>query len=165
MTIQYTITLDDLIAFNIYVAAPMLKRSMLNSLIGAILVFVVTVYVNFDFWLFATIWLVLVFVYAKFGTIYFFKRRAAKLLNDSVVLGEHTLIIDDAGIQDIQKLGKEELNWSGVQKIEDDENYIYIFIGQIRAYVIPKRCFAYPDQADAFCIKAIALWKGVEPKP
>ena len=162
MSIHYTLTLDDLIAFNRNVAAPILKRSKITFLIPLTLLYISLIYINgSDILPIATMVYIAMLVYIKWGMPKIYEYRVAKLLDNDVALGDHTFIINDKGINDIQKEGQVESAWSSIERIDQDAQYIFLFQSQIRAYVIPKNAFATPDEATTFYEKAVELWTAV----
>ena len=64
-------------------------------------------------------------------------------------LGSHKMAIDDVGLVETTPVGQSRTAWSGVDRVEQDTGYIYIYTAPTRAHVIPKRAFAQSD-ADGF---------------
>lgn len=71
---------------------------------------------------------------------------------------EHTLEISEIGIIDTTYINENRYIWNGINKISDNDNYIFIFIGEVQAYVIPKRAFNSDADASEFCSKARLYW-------
>ena len=81
------------------------------------------------------------------------KRNARKTYAGSQgkgILGEHTILIDPEGVTERSVVGESRTAWSGVERVDDDNQNIYLFVGPVQAHVIPKRAFENSDDADAF---------------
>lgn len=81
------------------------------------------------------------------------KRNARKMYSESAskdLLGEHTMVIDAEGVSETSAVGESKIAWSGVERIEDDGNSVYFYIGPVQAYVIPKRAFRTREDEQAF---------------
>jgi hypothetical protein len=55
------------------------------------------------------------------------------------ILGEKTYILSDDGFKQISEHGESFIKWIGIKSLEENENYLYVFVDKIAAYVIPKR--------------------------
>jgi len=66
------------------------------------------------------------------------------------ILGAHTIIVDAEAVTERSAVGESRIAWSGLERIEDDGDYIYLYIGPLQAYVIPKRAFRTADDQEAF---------------
>lgn len=81
------------------------------------------------------------------------KRNARKMYSESAskgLLGEHTMVIDAEGVSERSAVGESKIAWSGIERIEDDGKSIYLYIGPVQAYVIPKRAFRTREDEEAF---------------
>jgi hypothetical protein len=209
MTIQYTITLEDLIAFNNYVSAksphlkgylliwsisllPIIlvnyKNEILSTLfeigfitIGGIGIVLASRYHN-KILIKNGIILSLVVVSIIMGSVTYgspsilpvilvpllftglsalISRRINKYYysgkND--MIGLQTLTIDEDGIHGKSEYSEARYKWSIVDSIEQNEKYIFIFLGKLKAYNIPKTAFTSLNQAGAFYKKAVELWQ------
>ena len=65
-------------------------------------------------------------------------------------LGTHTLKLDDYGVTERTLVGESKSLWAGIEKIEEDAEYIYIYTAPGAAHVVPRRAFKTPDDANAF---------------
>lgn len=52
--------------------------------------------------------------------------------------GEYRIWADDAGVHQISPRGRSDASWADVQRVEDDDEHVYLFTGDIEAYVIPR---------------------------
>ena len=65
-------------------------------------------------------------------------------------LGRHRLVLGEDGLTESTAVGESRTSWSGVDRVEQSADYIYIYTSPAAAHVIPKRAFPTPEQADAF---------------
>ncbi|MDL4842269.1 YcxB family protein [Aquibacillus rhizosphaerae] len=152
MEINYTLTKDDYINFNLYhakhsksiqktlfylrVTAPILYLGL-----AAVFSFITEIPILVTLVPFIVISILWVVFYPRlfYGTI---KRNAYKMIKESEndsLLGKHQMKVDEAGIIDKTTNGQTSVNWSGVVNFAEEKDYYFIYIGSINAYIIPKR--------------------------
>ena len=76
-----------------------------------------------------------------------------KLLNEGKnrsTVGRQKIILTEENIIGVNDVGELRTQWSGIEKIEETKDYIYIYLGVILAYIIPKRAFSEPEKAQEF---------------
>jgi len=89
-----------------------------------------------------------------------FKSRVLSLVdNKPGLLGEHTIILSDEGIIESTSVNKGVNSWEGIRGVEQNEGYIFIFLNQMMAHIIPKRAFVNPEIADHFFEEAQNRWQ------
>lgn len=67
--------------------------------------------------------------------------KAKKVIEDgdnSGIIGQHKLIINDEGILQIKPDSEQKIKWRGIKKVEDLENYYFLYTSSISAIIIPK---------------------------
>ncbi|WP_235674879.1 MULTISPECIES: YcxB family protein [Bacillus cereus group] len=165
MQIEYTLTEQDFIAFNLHYArhSKTVKRSLVfQHYIVASIFFAVPLSVFFIgppgqvytglpviFLLAGVIWILF---YPK----YFYnhiKRNLEKMIREgsySNLLGKHNLQITDEGIIETNSGGETKRNWKGIEKIEENEAYIFIYVGSMSANIVPKTAFARENSKSEF---------------
>ena len=74
-------------------------------------------------------------------------------------LTEHTVTLTAEGVREITPLGKQFLSWQGMAAVRENRRYIFIYVSQHVAYVIPKLAFRKPDAAMAFKKHARDRWQ------
>lgn len=74
------------------------------------------------------------------------------------VLGEHIITINSEGISDSTKVKRSTTKWDGVLRIVSNKKYIYIFIDNIAAHLIPRRAFYSNEDANRFFSSAKEFW-------
>lgn len=55
-------------------------------------------------------------------------------------------------------------NWSAVMKVEEDKDFIFLYVDIVSAYTIPKRSFNSPEEASAFLTQAREYWSAAHPQ-
>jgi hypothetical protein len=159
LQIAFKISLMDLIRFNVYHAS----RRGLNWLIvsGAVLLLARTI--PHDLPLHVMVFIV--FLLAAFMIAFMFvvtvlvaalsyapsKNRAA--------IGEHVLTIEPDTLTEETLVSTARWSWAAVPKISHTRAYIFIYVQQNMAHVIPKSAFASRDEASRFYGLAVKTWK------
>ena len=69
-------------------------------------------------------------------------------------LGRHRVELSDGGLLERTAVGESRISWAGVDRVEEDPHYIYIYTSVAAAHVVPKRAFAAPSGAEAFLLYA-----------
>ena len=152
MEIQFERTEEDFVEFNLFHISnsPSIKKQILwTRIIMAIMpfVFLFVFYKNISItdYLIATI-IALVFVFS-YPSIYrsSSKSQTRKFLkegNNKSLLGHNTIELTPEGILGKSLSGESKINWSSVDKIRQNDEFIFIYIGTINALVIPKHAFS-----------------------
>ena len=66
------------------------------------------------------------------------------------LLGVHKLSLNEAGLVEITAVNESRHSWAGVDRVEHDEKYIYIYTAPHAAHIIPKRAFNNLQEAESF---------------
>jgi hypothetical protein len=160
MRVTYEQTLEDIAAFNLhhFRTSPLAKRRLrLTQLSSVFLTFIVvmvwprwssTERVVFFITL-SLFWIVGFPFYYRWAI----KRNAKKIYAASKskgILGEHQLTVEPNGIATWSPANESKIAWYGVERIESDDQYIYIYTSPLQAHVIPKRAFSSVEEAKSF---------------
>lgn len=82
------------------------------------------------------------------------RRAIGQLLKDERPdrgqLGRHRLVLSEDGLFESTAVGESRTRWAGVDRVEQDRDYIYIYTSPAAAHIVPKRAFPDLEQADAF---------------
>jgi YcxB-like protein len=65
-------------------------------------------------------------------------------------LGKHRLVVSEDGLKESTAVGESRTSWAGVDRIEQDQDYIFIYTSAAAAHMIPKRAFSGKEEAEAF---------------
>lgn len=69
---------------------------------------------------------------------------------DGSLLGYKKFIFNDECLIEETKYNRNEYRWKGVKSIESNQKYIFIFVDNMAAYVIPKRYFSSENETNSF---------------
>ena len=66
------------------------------------------------------------------------------------LLGSHRLVLNDGGVVETTAVNESRTSWTGVDRVEQNDGYIFIYVSAATAHVVPKRVFATAAQAEEF---------------
>ena len=82
------------------------------------------------------------------------RRAIHKLLSevkrDKGQLGRHKVLLDEDGVVESTAVGESRSSWAGIDRLEQDREYIFIYTQPHAAHIIPKRAFNNSHEAQAF---------------
>lgn len=161
--IEYELTKEDYLNFNLYHLnhSKMIKKSLfiqryIVSIVFLIVPFIFSsitempLYVYFP--VFALIWLLWIIFYKKYFDRIAIK-RIEKMLNEGknlCLLGKYSVETNEDGFIEICPNGESKITWNGIDKVVENELYIFIYIDSVRAYIIPKRAFTNDNLKNEF---------------
>jgi hypothetical protein len=65
-------------------------------------------------------------------------------------LGKHKVVLTPDGVRESTMVGESRTSWAGVDRVEQDPHYIFIYTTAVAAFLVPKRAFHGPQEAEAF---------------
>jgi membrane protein implicated in regulation of membrane protease activity len=65
-------------------------------------------------------------------------------------LGKHRMVVSEDGVSESTVVAESRTSWAGVDRIEQNPDYIFIYTAPVAAHVIPKRAFRDMQEAEAF---------------
>ncbi len=68
---------------------------------------------------------------------------------------EHTIEINEDGVRETTSIDEIFVKWEVVNSIDQNAEYIFIFLSEVTFYFIPKRAFKSNLEADEFYNKAV----------
>jgi hypothetical protein len=82
------------------------------------------------------------------------RRAILQLIKDEKAdrgqLGKHKVVVTEAGLVESTAVGESRTSWAGVDRVEQNPEYIFIYTSPAAAHVIPKRAFRDMAEAEAF---------------
>jgi hypothetical protein len=82
------------------------------------------------------------------------RRTILKLLKEEKPgrgqLGRHQVVLGEDGVVESTAVGESRTSWAGVDRIEQNPQYIFIYTSPAAAHVIPKRAFRDMQEAERF---------------
>lgn len=162
MLITFSLTIDDMVAFQRYVAhtSPLARRSFWTTLvmIPLLLVFVSLAFSSSGsggstMWLItlslSALWLVFFPILYRRGLDQNM-RRTVEQVGGKGMLGLHTVEISEQDILEITEVSKSRRLWKGIERVVENDTHMFIFLKPVVAHVIPKRAFETPQHAQTF---------------
>ncbi|AXI00115.1 YcxB family protein [Sporosarcina sp. PTS2304] len=168
MEIEYELTEEDVIAFNLYHVknSKVGKNSLqwqrfVSPMIFFMFAYFLSIFTDMEkgplflvFGLTAILWVIL---YPKY--FYFhITRQVRKMLKEGKnegLIGQHIMKMNKTGITDQTQVGETKVQWSGIQRVIEDADYLYIYTSTISAYILPKRTIYSVDGLKAYVEKRI----------
>lgn len=164
MEIEYELTLDDLLEYNVYhwQHSPSIRRSLTIGHCGlAVVIACITIYLgypNFKYQTSLTLKLlpmlpgviIVVCDLLFFEKVFWLRSRknAERLYKEGKLkdtIGKKYLTLTQDEIIGKSTSSEIKTKWSGVEKVVDTDRQILIYFAALNAYLIPKRTF--PDKA------------------
>lgn len=154
MKIEYNLIKDDYIEFNMHYidTSRTVKRTLLIQQYGVGLVFLIIPYffsklvgtpMTLSYIVYGAVFLAWILYYPRYF-ISVTKRRIIKMIDengDSSIYGMQSIALTETGIEQESNTGESRTSWSGIERIDETPEYIYIYIGTMNAYLVPNRAF------------------------
>ena len=165
MEVEYELTHDDLYHYHwrACTRSSFVKRAKLKVYLAVFFLFFVLTFLSglgsdgFVFSRASLIWMVPFFVIAIAVWVYD-KRQTRRAILDTLKeekpdrgqLGYHKVILNEAGLVETTAVNDSRHSWAGVDRVEHDQQYIYIYTAPHAAHIIPKRAFSNLQEAESF---------------
>ena len=65
-------------------------------------------------------------------------------------LGMHRVVLDESGVVETTAVGESRTSWVGVDRVEQNGEYIFVYTTPNAAHLIPKRAFKTVQEAKSF---------------
>jgi len=65
-------------------------------------------------------------------------------------LGRHRVVLSESGVVESTAVGDSRTSWAGVDRIEQNPEYLFIYTSPVAAHIIPKRAFIDIQEAEGF---------------
>jgi YcxB-like protein len=166
MEIEYELTLDDLYAFQwraVFVSprGRRARRTVYLLWVLAVLLFAIVPAIGADGFVisrisftFIVIAIPIVFLFQWCQERWLVRRAIRQLLEDEKPgrgqLGKHRIIVSENGVSESTVVGESRTSWAGVDRVEQNQDYIFIYTAPAAAHLIPKRAFRNLQEAEAF---------------
>ncbi|HSY49036.1 MAG TPA: YcxB family protein [Thermoanaerobaculia bacterium] len=158
MTIEYTNTLNDLVRFNLYHAS----RRVLNwvIIVGAALFLSRTSPSDQPggrvaaFLIFA-----ICMSLVLFGATALISCVSYMPSKNRGILGKHRLTLTAETLAEETPVSEGTWSWVGIQKVSRNSAYVFIYVQQNMAHIVPARSFPNRAEADRFWQFAVDTWK------
>lgn len=166
IVIEHERTVEDLIEFSLFHVAhsPSFQRQILSWQIAmALLTTILSLSVNYLLYRQFAFTPIPFIVSILAGALVFFiypylnrKSMIGRLKqmlsegNNKTMLGNQVITTSPEGIFCKSQAGESKLNWSSIDKVMQNEKYIFLYISSTNAFVIPTNAFATENQRQEF---------------
>lgn len=163
MEINYTLSQDDYINFNIYHGknSKSIKRNLnlqrfATPLLFFVFAFIANLKSDIPLWYWLVIFSVIYVIWTIFYPKYYFytvKKGVSKMINEGKnedLIGNKTLKLRDDHILSISDNSESKVKWNTVERYVETDRYIFIYISAVSAYIIPKEDFDSEEKKDKF---------------
>jgi hypothetical protein len=173
MDIEYENSMDDILALNLYhhqqLPAARRTRMLLQYGPPVILVIIFLVQVSITGgslvsslpWLFfAGIWV----IFVPYSLRRAMKKRVTRMVLENQgggITGRHKLSLKSDAVTDQTGSGKTKTRWADVPKLVVTGSYLYIYISDTSAHIIPKRAFESEAEFKEFVDTAMRYYRAV----
>lgn len=94
--------------------------------------------------------MVLVFAVTSYLTLTSAIKRLIPPGDNNGVVGDHCLIVDDAGICEQAGPVETKVTWNAVRKLSVGEDHAFIYYAPNKAFIVPKRAFTNESEFNRF---------------
>lgn len=165
MEVEYELTHDDMYHYQwrAGIRSPSVKRTKIKLYLAILFIFSVLTFLpaldsdGFDFARITLVWFIWLIPFVVI--MWFFEKwQARRTILDFLKeekpgrgqLGAHKVSLDEAGLVETTAVNESRHSWTGVDRVEHDQKYIYIYTAPHAALVIPKRAFHSSQEAESF---------------
>ncbi|MBB6638393.1 YcxB family protein [Cohnella thailandensis] len=158
--VETTLTKEDFWNLNKYVLWNKQRKTVLTMLFGyPVVLFLLFMIMDYAIWICIAAALVL-----GGGSLWFFyyrfKGRVMKVpVDNPALLGTQSFEIGAEGFWESTSANRTFTEWQGIESIEQNNEYIVVFVSRMHCHLLPKRDFASPAQAEEFYRTAIGYWQ------
>jgi hypothetical protein len=160
-TIDYLVCADDIAHFNHYhlQRSPRMKRHRVVTAISIMLMWASVAFLLFPWLHIGALGLgmlvagIYVAATSRSGPSRHQTEAIRRLFDEGknrALFGHHRMLLHDDRIEVSTEYSRGEVRWEGVERVEQDEQYVYIYVSALNAYVIPKKYFPSPQQSQIF---------------
>ena len=171
MDIEYDILLEDILALNLYhhQQSPSARRNRMLLQYGPpvipVIVFLFQAFVSgasmvasLPWLFFAGIWV----IFVPFSLRRSMKKRVARMVledQDGGVTGRHKFTLASDAVTDKTGSGKTKTKWRDVWKLVATNYYLYVYISDTSAHIVPKRAFDSEEEFREFVDTAMRYYR------
>lgn len=163
MEINYELVEQDFLEFNIHHArnSATIKRSiLLQRCLGPVMFLIMPFYATKQTGIPLWYWMIIFYTISIIWFVFYpryinwqISRGTSKMLREGRnqnIFGNRSIILMPEGIREIGLHMEEKVSWSSIERIEETEDYIYIYISSVSAYIIPIKAFKDIEIKEAF---------------
>ncbi|RJS58883.1 hypothetical protein CJ483_01415 [Bacillus sp. PK3_68] len=154
MEIKYELTKDDYLAFNLHYVkhSKTIKQSLFRQQFFVPIIFLILPFIfplvagefsvgfSIVFMLVSVVWMIFYPKYFYWHVMSHINKSFNEGNNENL-LGEHTFTFNDEGFIETNRAGESQVSWSSIEKVEENDQYFFLFFSTMSAYILPKRSF------------------------
>lgn len=166
--IEYENSIDDAIAYNVFHYDKFIAKRVpkwipliMTPLIIATWTFLLIIEVLYGFFTLGIIMLIIMPIILSLNLLrmgqklnqFIIKREAKKLYSkgeNKGFIGKHVMTLAPDELTETTEVNETKQKWSGVEKIVENDDYIFIYISALNAHIIPKRAFENESDVASF---------------
>jgi hypothetical protein len=172
MEVEYELTPDDLYAFQWRAAteSPLARRTPRKVYLGwflALLLIAVMPAIGADGFVISRVNFTFLLIAFPIVALlqWFLERRLIRRAIQHLLmqerpgrgqLGRHRLVLTEDGLVESTAVGESRTSWAGVDRVEQNPDYIFIYTAPAAAHVIPKRAFRDVREAERFYQQSVS---------
>ncbi len=163
MTIQYDLTKEDYIAFNMHhiKSSKTVKKTLFIQQYVLAIIYLIIPFILADitgeslmFWLipFIIIFILWIAFYPRYFKGYM-KKNIIKMLSEGKnenIFGPVSLILEETGVREVTRAGESKANWSSIERVEENQDYIFMYTSAVAAAIVPLRAFTNIEEKNEF---------------
>ena len=157
MSIEFEVSMDDILEFNLYHhqhspnsrrACLLLRVIMFILMLLISLSFLIQTFVEESSAVYFLFWLILAVLWAVLFPRFYqrsIKKEVEKMYNEGKnkgIICKHRLSLTPDMIINTTDFGESKTYWSSVEKIASTDNHVFIYASAVMAFIIPKRAFS-----------------------
>ena len=143
LKIKSKVELDDYLKFNFHFQ----RKTLILWIVFSLFVFSIVIYFGGGILPGKLLWCIFLFALYIFLFLISMRKKFKKVYDsDKLMQLECEFIFDEDRFIEKTSRGQEIIYYSDVMKVQEDKNAIYIFIGELRSYIIPKRYISEENQ-------------------
>lgn len=169
MSVDFEMTEVDVVAFHRhqFKTSPQHRKNFWIGLLSfPSLIFVLT-FIYSDFSIAATLRFALPVTVIFLPLVYFVQyksinntgKRMRALGKNEGVFCRHTISISPDGVHEKTKVNDSQSGWRGIEKVDETDNHVFVYIASNNAHVVPKRYFLNAEEANEFYRLAKHYWE------
>jgi hypothetical protein len=75
---------------------------------------------------------------------------------------EHSISISPEWLSEKTPVNESKVAWATLKSVEEDADYLFLFLDKLVAHTIPKRAFSSPHEAETFLNTARRYWEAAK---
>lgn len=179
MEVEYHLTMEDYVSFNLYHynRSPTIRRYWHKVQVLFLIIVILSAVIAFldpvDCSALAIVVGIIVLIAVLVSSApslraHLAKANVARMLGEGhnrTLLGWHRISIGPEGIAHSGEHSAATVKWSGVERIADSDEFVFIYISAVSGYLVPSRAFGGEEHFREFVSRANEFLREAQPRP